>query len=141
LLFVLSDRVFDHIDIHISTIGLGVDCCRDNAVNGFEVVDKKTFDNFIQLSFFLEELFDRSVDLMTIESLSPYIGLRILDEVEYSMSPSAREYLLHLLDETTYMVTSSNGLEKATFFKDETLKRAYVRSLKVKRSSESKIRL
>ncbi|MBW4469041.1 MAG: nucleotidyltransferase family protein [Stenomitos rutilans HA7619-LM2] len=45
--------------------------------------DQKTFDNFMHLSFFLEELFGRSVDLITIESLSPYIGPRILDEVEY----------------------------------------------------------
>lgn len=45
--------------------------------------DKKTFDNFMNLSFFLEDLFGRSVDLVTIESLSPYIGAHILDEVEY----------------------------------------------------------
>lgn len=45
--------------------------------------DQKTFDNFIHLSFFLEDLFGRTVDLITIESLSPYIGPRILDEVEY----------------------------------------------------------
>nr|WP_199316646.1 nucleotidyltransferase family protein [Chroococcidiopsis sp. [FACHB-1243]] len=45
--------------------------------------DQKTFDNFIHLSFFLEDLFGRPVDLITIESLSPYIGPQILDEVEY----------------------------------------------------------
>ncbi|GAB4469791.1 MAG: hypothetical protein OHK0037_28210 [Elainellaceae cyanobacterium] len=45
--------------------------------------DQKTFDNFIHLSFFLEDLFGRAVDLITVESLSPYIGPHILDEVEY----------------------------------------------------------
>jgi uncharacterized protein len=45
--------------------------------------DKKTFDNFIHLSFFLEDLFERAVDLITVESLSPYIGSHILAEVEY----------------------------------------------------------
>lgn len=45
--------------------------------------DQKTFDNFIHLSFFLENLFGRAVDLITVESLSPYIGPRILEEVEY----------------------------------------------------------
>ena len=45
--------------------------------------EQKTFDNFIHLSFFLEELFGRDVDLVTIESLSPYIGSHILKEVEY----------------------------------------------------------
>jgi len=44
---------------------------------------KKTFDNFIQLSFFLEEVFKRRVELVTPESLSPYIGPHIMDKVEY----------------------------------------------------------
>ena len=43
----------------------------------------KSFDNFMALSFFLEELFDRQVDLTTAEALSPYIGPRILAETEY----------------------------------------------------------
>ena len=46
--------------------------------------DKKTFDNFMQLAFFLEELFGRRVDLVTTESLSPFIGPHILREVEYA---------------------------------------------------------
>lgn len=44
---------------------------------------KKNFDNFIGLATFLEELFERRVELVTRESLSPYIGPRILEEVEY----------------------------------------------------------
>ncbi len=32
---------------------------------------QKTFDNFMHLSFFLEDIFGRAVDLITIESLSP----------------------------------------------------------------------
>jgi predicted nucleotidyltransferase len=44
---------------------------------------KKTFDNFIHLSFFLEDLFKRRVELVTTESLSPYIGPHIISEVEY----------------------------------------------------------
>ena len=44
---------------------------------------KKTFDNFIQLSFFFEDLFKRRVELVTLESLSPYIGPHIMNEVEY----------------------------------------------------------
>lgn len=47
------------------------------------------------------------------------------------MSPSAREYLQHILDETTYIITSSKDLDKMTFVEDETLKRAYVRSIEV----------
>lgn len=44
---------------------------------------KKTFDNFMRLSFFLEDLFRRRVELVTLESLSPYIGPHIMNEVEY----------------------------------------------------------
>lgn len=45
--------------------------------------DEKTFDNFMNLSFFLEALFQRRVELVTAESLSPYIGPYILKEAEY----------------------------------------------------------
>ena len=43
----------------------------------------KTFDNFIQLSFLLENLLQRRVELVTPEALSPYIGPHIMREVEY----------------------------------------------------------
>lgn len=43
----------------------------------------KTFDNFIELCFFLEDILQRNVELVTPESLSPYIGPSILNEVEY----------------------------------------------------------
>jgi len=45
---------------------------------------QKTFDNFMQLAFFLEELFHRRVELVTPESMSPYLRPYILDEVEYA---------------------------------------------------------
>ena len=45
---------------------------------------QKTFDNFMQLAFLLEDLLGREVDLVTAESLSPYIGPHILKEVEYA---------------------------------------------------------
>nr|VFK63539.1 MAG: hypothetical protein BECKUNK1418G_GA0071005_103432 [Candidatus Kentron sp. UNK]VFK70859.1 MAG: hypothetical protein BECKUNK1418H_GA0071006_104033 [Candidatus Kentron sp. UNK] len=42
-----------------------------------------TFDHFMGLSFFCEELFGRRVEIITPNGLSPYIGPRILREVEY----------------------------------------------------------
>ncbi len=45
--------------------------------------DKKSFDNFIELAFFLEEILERRVELITIDALSPYIGPHIIREVEY----------------------------------------------------------
>ena len=44
---------------------------------------QKTFDHFIELSFLLEALLGRSVELVTPEALSPHIGPYILKEVEY----------------------------------------------------------
>ncbi|MBN1796619.1 MAG: nucleotidyltransferase family protein [Sedimentisphaerales bacterium] len=45
--------------------------------------DEKTYDNFIDTCFFLEELFGRKVELVTKDSLSPYLGPHILEEVQY----------------------------------------------------------
>lgn len=45
---------------------------------------QKSFDNFMRLAFFLEEALGRKVELVTPESLSPYIGPHILREVEYA---------------------------------------------------------
>ena len=44
--------------------------------------DQKTFDNFIQLSFLLEDILKQPVELVTTESLSPYLGPYIIKEVE-----------------------------------------------------------
>jgi uncharacterized protein len=44
---------------------------------------QKTFLNFVNLSIFLEEMLGRKVELVTPESLSPYVGPSILSEVEY----------------------------------------------------------
>src|SRR5438552_1238167 len=41
----------------------------------------KSFDGFIALAGFLETLLGRSVQLVTPESLSPYIGPHILAEI------------------------------------------------------------
>lgn len=44
--------------------------------------EKKSYDNFMNLAFFLEELLGRKVELVTPESLSKHIGPHILKEVE-----------------------------------------------------------
>lgn len=41
----------------------------------------------MDLCFFLEDLFDRKVDVLTPESLSPIFGHKILEEVEYVSFP------------------------------------------------------
>ncbi|MBE0648961.1 MAG: nucleotidyltransferase family protein [Bacteroidales bacterium] len=46
--------------------------------------DKISYDNFINLCFLLDGLFQNSkVEVVTKDSLSPYIGPKILQQVEY----------------------------------------------------------
>ncbi|MEI8096271.1 MAG: nucleotidyltransferase domain-containing protein [Spirochaetales bacterium] len=45
--------------------------------------DRETYSNFIRLAYFHEDNLERTVDLLTSDSLSPYIGPTILREVEY----------------------------------------------------------
>src|SRR6266540_363887 len=45
--------------------------------------EKKKLTNLISLGEFLESLFNRKVDIVTPQGLSPYIGPHILKEVEY----------------------------------------------------------
>jgi predicted nucleotidyltransferase len=46
--------------------------------------EEPTFRNFMGLVFFLEDLFDREVDLVTIKGLSPYIRPHVEREVVWS---------------------------------------------------------
>jgi uncharacterized protein with HEPN domain len=47
------------------------------------------------------------------------------------MRPSVREYLRHILDEARYLNSVVQGVTLERFLQDETLKRAFVRSLEV----------
>ncbi|WP_288881623.1 nucleotidyltransferase family protein [Pedobacter panaciterrae] len=44
---------------------------------------QKSYDNFMDLSFFLEDLLGRKVELVTPQSLSKYIGSHILKQAEH----------------------------------------------------------
>ena len=44
---------------------------------------RKSFDNFMALSFFIDELVGRKVEIVTPQSLSKFIGPHILNEVQY----------------------------------------------------------
>ena len=48
--------------------------------------ERKNYDNFIHLSFLLETLLEHRIELVTSESLSPYIKPNIMKEVEYVIS-------------------------------------------------------
>lgn len=44
--------------------------------------NQKTYKNFINLNYFLEDILGKKVELVTEESLSPYIGPYIVKEAE-----------------------------------------------------------
>jgi predicted nucleotidyltransferase len=46
--------------------------------------EEPTFDNFMNLAFFLEDLFSRRVELVTPDSLSPYIAPYVEKEVVWA---------------------------------------------------------
>lgn len=46
--------------------------------------EKKSFDNYMELKFFLEKLLRRKVDLVIKDALKPRIRPYILDEVLYA---------------------------------------------------------
>ena len=45
---------------------------------------KKTFDNYMELKFFLEDLFNCKVDLVILESIKPDLKPHILRSVKYA---------------------------------------------------------
>jgi predicted nucleotidyltransferase len=44
---------------------------------------QKNYDNFMELSFYLEDLLGRKIELLTPQSLSKHIGPHILKQAEY----------------------------------------------------------
>ncbi len=47
------------------------------------------------------------------------------------MPRQASEYLQHILDEIQYLTTTAEGIDRAIFLSDDTLKRAFVRSIEI----------
>ncbi len=45
---------------------------------------RKTFDNYMDLKFFLEKLFHRKIDLVIKDALKPRIKRHVLSEVKYA---------------------------------------------------------
>ena len=45
---------------------------------------KKTFDNYMELKFFLEDLFKRKVDLVIAESVKPELKKYVMKSVRYA---------------------------------------------------------
>lgn len=55
------------------------------------------------------------------------------------MPLSSLEYIHHIIDEIKYLIAESNGLSKAEFLRNETLKRAFVRSIEIIGEASKKV--
>lgn len=55
----------------------------DSDIDFLVEFEKPDFDNFMDLAFFLEDLFGRKVELITNGSLSPYIQPSVEKEVKW----------------------------------------------------------
>ena len=91
VLRALTDHSHELRELGVKKVGLFGSFVRDEQTGESDVdllvqfePDKKTFDNFMNLSELLEELIQRRVEIVTTEALSPYIGPHILREVEYA---------------------------------------------------------
>ncbi|MEW6701386.1 MAG: nucleotidyltransferase family protein [Bacteroidota bacterium] len=72
----------------VKKIGLFGSYLRDEASKGSDIdllvdFEEKTFDNFIELAFALEKVFNRKIDLLTEEGISPYILPYIKNEIQW----------------------------------------------------------
>jgi uncharacterized protein with HEPN domain len=55
------------------------------------------------------------------------------------MPPSSLEHLHHILDEAQYLISTSKGLNRDDCLMDETLKRAFVRSIEIIGEASKKV--
>jgi hypothetical protein len=72
----------------VKRIGLFGSHVRDKASKKSDIdmlvdLEEKTFDNFIELAFALENIFNKKVDLLTEKGISPYILPYIKNEVQW----------------------------------------------------------
>jgi predicted nucleotidyltransferase len=93
-----QNEIFQKINSHrselsmlgVSRIGLFGSAVRDEMTEESDLdflvefrPGKKSYDHFFELAELLESLFGRRVDLLTVESVSPLLKQRILDEARF----------------------------------------------------------
>ena len=87
----LKSRKSDLSELGVQEIGLFGSYVRDEQTEKSDIdilinfgPDKESFDNYMAVYDFLENLFKNlRVEIVTKNGLSPYIGPKILEEVQY----------------------------------------------------------
>jgi len=90
VLTLLNNHKADLQNSGVARLGLFGSFARNEQRDGSDVdlliefaAGQKTFDNLMRVGDYLEGLFARRVELVTPESLSSYLKLRIVQEAEY----------------------------------------------------------
>ena len=70
----------------VRQLGLFGSCTREEQTEGSDLdfvveFEKKTFDDYMDLKLFLENLFHRRVDLVLVDAIKPRLRSSILEEV------------------------------------------------------------
>jgi len=87
----INDNMDEIRRFGIGKIGLFGSYIKDEQKTGSDIdilvefkEDMKTFDNYMDLKFFLKDLFDSKVDLVIAEALKPDLKPYILESVKYA---------------------------------------------------------
>ena len=99
----------------------------DSPVEFAEPVDLFTFP---ALEYYLSELLDLNVDLVSNRALKPHIGMRVL-KVVYDEEADCRDYLQDMLGSISDIDSFTKGMNLEQFKKNKKTVNAVVRSIEV----------
>ena len=85
-IFHVDFRSLFQILLSVRSLSLFGSAVREEASEGSDLdfvveLEELTFDNYMDLKFFLEDLFDCNVDLVIKEDIKPLLRQRILEEM------------------------------------------------------------
>jgi|WetSurSiteA1Bulk_404760.scaffolds.fasta_scaffold21034_2 uncharacterized protein len=89
--------------------------------------EKPTFRNFMNLSFYLEDLLGREVDLVTVKGL--HSRIRPYVEKDGSGLNRDEEFLEHILEEMDFLTENCANFEVQDLMTDKVLSRSCLKSL------------
>ena len=90
ILKTIQNHRADLLDFGVSRIGLFGSYVRNEHTPHSDIdilvdffPEKENYDNYMALYDYLENLFNKKIEIVTFNGLSPYIGPQILKEVTY----------------------------------------------------------
>ena len=86
---VINAHEFELKKFGVKKIGIFGSFVRGDATDDSDIdflveLEHKTFDNYMDLKFYLEDLFNRRIDLVLRDSLKPRLRVNIEKEVVYA---------------------------------------------------------